>query len=102
MSLCVCDPTSNFTELCSVFVLCTMVLSRISKNFSSCQRKMYRKHHQAGGCLSAAVRSELISAVAINIPEKLIFTGILIVCKRTRVMPLGCLLRWEYNSLMGI
>lgn len=60
------------------------------------------KHNQDGGCLSAAVRIELISAVVINIPEKLIFSGVLIVGKRTRVMRLDCLLQWEYNSLMGI
>lgn len=100
MSLHSCGPTSNFTELHSVFVLCTVVLSRISKN--SCQRKLFRNHHHAGGYFSAAVRIVLISAVVINIPEKLIFTGVLIVWKRPRVMQLDCLLHWEYNCLMII
>lgn len=88
---CSCGPTRNLTELHSAFVLCTVVLSRISKN--SCQRRTYRKHHQAGSYLSAAVRIELIPAVAINIPKKLIFTGVLIVWKRTRIMQLDYLLQ---------
>jgi len=63
---------------------------------------MYIKHHQADGYLSAAVRITLISAVTVNFPEQLIFTGLLIACKKTRVMWLNCLLQWEYNSLMAM